>query len=132
MVLNKTIILPGDNFELSKRLMTSILIEEDVVAIVIFGKDAKAEDAVKKADLRAAKTVAGIERKVMWMQDAAQLSFLKTLINDSDTLSVENIDLKKHIGIAISLTDILRDLLPIKPAPDFLKMEASFIKASII
>lgn len=132
MILKKTVILPGDNLELSKRLITATLVEEDVVVVVIFGKDSNAEEAVKKADLRATKIVSGIERKVMWMTDVSQLGFLKSLLKDSDNYAVSSVDPQKHIGIAVTMTDVIRDILPITPAPDFIKLESSFIKASVL
>ena len=132
MELNNTIILPGDNPELSKRLLTSLIQKEDVVSIIIFGRDARAEDAVQKADVRAGGTVAGIERKVAWMQDTGLMDFLKTIIRQGQGGNPNDINILKHIGIAISMTDILMDLIAISPPPDFIRMELAFMTASTI
>jgi hypothetical protein len=133
MMLDKTIILPADNSELSKKLLTSTLQNEQVIAIIIFGKDARAEDAANNANQRARKPVSGIERKVIWMQDPSNLmDFLKTLIKNGQGMNMNDIDLNKHIGIAVSISEILKDLIPSTPAPDSLKMETVFMKASTL
>ncbi|MEO5571939.1 MAG: hypothetical protein ABIT08_16275 [Bacteroidia bacterium] len=132
MKLDNTIILPGDNPDLSKQLLTSLIQKEDVVSIIIFGRDLKAEDAVQKADVRASASPGGIARKVAWMQDLGMLGFLKTLIKADFGGSPGDIDLSEHIGISISMTDGLRSLILMHPAPNVLTMESAFNKASII
>ena len=132
MELNNTIILPGDNLELSKKLLNSLIQKEDVVTVIIFGKDAKAEAAIQKADVRASAIVSGIERKVAWMQDTGMLAYLKTLIKASADFNPNNIDLIQHIGVAVSMTDILMDIIEINPVPDFIRMELAFVIASTI
>jgi hypothetical protein len=132
MKLDNTIILPEGNTDLSQRLLISLIEREDVVTVIIFGKDAKAEDAVQKADVRASSSPAGIERKVAWMQDTGLIDFFKTLIKQGAGGKPGDISLQKHIGVAISMTDILMDLIPINPAPDFIRMELAFINASKI
>lgn len=132
MELNNTIILPGDNPELSKKLLVSLVQKEDVVTIIIFGRDQKAQNAVQKADTRANAVVSGIRRKVAWMQDSGMIEFLKTLIKSGSEFNPTDISPNTHIGIAISMTDILNDLIPNDPSPDFIRMELAFIKASSI
>ena len=132
MELNNTIILPGDNEALSKQLLTSLIQKEDVVTIIIFGRDDKSADAVQKADLRASATVSGISRKVAWMQNTALLDFLKTMIKPSTAFNPSSIDLTKHIGVSISMTDLLKDIVPINPVPDFMRMEIAFMQASTL
>ena len=132
MELNNTIILPGDNDELSKKLLTSLIQKEDVVTVIIFGRDDKSADAIQKADLRAGATVSGISRKVAWMQNILLLDFLKTIIKPSEALNLSSIDLTKHIGISVSMTDLLKDIIPIEPAPDFMRMEIAFMQASTL
>lgn len=131
MELNNTIILPGDNTDLSKKLLTSLIQKEDVVAVIIFGRDAKAEDAVQKADVRASAIVSGITRKVAWMQDVTLLNFLQSLLQDGSA-KPSDINIGKHIGVAISMTDSIKDLIPINPAPDFIRMEIAFMTASTL
>lgn len=132
MKLDHTIILPVDDFELSKSLLESLIQKEDVITLVIFGKDAKAEDAVQKADVRASASPGGISRKVAWMRDTSMLDFLKSLIKEDTGGAPDDINLSKHIGVSISMIDGLRFLIPINPAPNFIKMELAFIKASKI
>jgi len=130
MELNNTIILPCDNDDLSKRLLTSLVQMEDVITVIIFGRDANAEDAVKKADVRGGAVVAGFERKIAWMQNTALLIFLSTLIKEGEGGRPDSINIQEHIGIAISLTDKLMDKIPLNPSPDFIRMELAFITAS--
>lgn len=130
MELNNTIILPGDNDTLSKQLLTSLIQKEDVVTVIIFGSDAKAEDAVQKADFRAGQVISGISRKVAWMQNPSLLTFLKTIIAPSSAPDPSGIDLTQYIGISISMTAILKDVIPIDPVPDFMRMEIAFLQAS--
>jgi len=132
MELNNTIILPGNNPELSKRLLISLIQKEDVVTVIIFGSDEKAEDAVQKADARASAVVAGIVRKVAWIQDVSLVDFLKKIINNGEGGNPDDINTDIHIGIAISMTDVIMFLIPIIPTPDYIRMERAFIKASKI
>jgi hypothetical protein len=132
MQLNNTIILPGDNPELSERLLRSLIEKQDVVTVIIFGRDAVSEDAVQKADLRASAVVAGVIRKVAWMQDTAMLGLLKTLITAGAGGDPNTISTDIHIGIAISMTDVLMAVIPKTPTVDYIRMERAFIKASTI
>lgn len=132
MRLDNTIILPGDNIELSKRLLISLIEKEDVVTIIIFGTNEGSEKAVQKADLRASGVMSGIKRKVAWMQDVELISFLNTLIKSGSGGNPTDIDTQHHIGVSISMTDVLKDIISINPEPDFIRIEQSFIKASKI
>ena len=134
MKLNNTIILPGDNIELSKSLLISLIKGQDVLTIVIFGSDQKSQDAVLKADIRADAIVSGIKRKVAWMQnqDDIMLKYLISLIEDGPKFKSSNITFKDHIGISISMTDKLMFIIPKNPEPDFIRMEKAFIKAGTI
>jgi hypothetical protein len=132
MILNNTIILPGDNPELSKKLLSSLIQKSDVLAIIIFGKDDASEAAVKKADVRAGAIVAGISRKVVWMQDTSIITYLKTIITAGEGGDPESINPNTHIGISISMTDILTWKIQRTPVPDYIKMEQAFIKAGKI
>ena len=132
MQLNNTIILPGDNLELSKKLLTSLIQKEDVVTVIIFGRDSKAEDAVQKADIRANGVVSGITRKVAWMQDVGMLSYLQSLLKAGTDFKPEDISIGKHLGVGVSMTDVVKDIIPITPAPDFIRMEIAFMSSSTI
>ena len=132
MQLNNTIILPGDNPELSAKLLRSLIEKQDVVTVVIFGRDAVAESAVQVADVRASALVAGIVRKVAWMQDTTMLGFLKTLITAGPGGDPNTVNTNDHIGIALSMTDVLMYIIPKTPAVDYIRMERAFIKASTL
>ena len=132
MQLNNTIILPGDNPELSEKLLRSLIEKQDVVTVIIFGRDAVSEGAVQIADARASAVVAGITRKVAWMQDTKMLGLLKTLIKAGDSDDPDSINTDTHIGIAISMTDVLMYIIPKIPAVDYVRMEYAFIEASTI
>jgi hypothetical protein len=132
MELNNTIILPGDNPVLAKSLLDSLIEKEDVVIVIIFGNNQNAIEAVKKADVRAKAIVSGISRKVAWMLDPSLISYLKTKLSPNSVLDPNNIDVSKHIGVAVSMTDVLKDLIDIIPNPDFIRMEMAFLKASTI
>lgn len=132
MVLNNTLILPGDNPALSQKLLTSLIQGQDKVILIIFGKDARAEDAIQKADVRASAIVSGISRKAVWMQDTGMITFLKTLLKSGADFNVGDIDPASQIGISVSMTDVLKDLIPQNPAPDFVRMELAFMNASTL
>ena len=129
MPLTNTIILPAGDAGLSKSRLTDLLKKNDILTVLIFGKDVSAENAVEKADVRANGTVSGIARKVAWMQDPGLLSFLKTLIADGPENTVDSIDTGIHIGIAISMDHKLMDVIPKNPDPDYIRMELAFINA---
>lgn len=129
MELNNTIILPGDNAELSQKLLMSLIQKEDVITVVIFGRDQQAEAAVQKADIRASAIVSGISRKVAWMQDVSLLGYLKTITKQSSKYKPDDINIGKHLGVAISMTDTIKDLIPLNPAPDFIRFEMAFMEA---
>ncbi len=130
MLLNNTVILPGDNAELSQKLLKALIEKQDLVTVIIFGRDAASEDAVQKADHCADSPPAGITRKVAWMQDAGMLDFLKTLIQAGNGGSPNDINPDEHIGVAISMTDVLMYIIPKVPPVDFVIMEFAFIEAS--
>lgn len=129
MQLNNTIILPAENPNSAKSLLSSHMAKTDILTVVIFGKDSLAEKTVEMADIRADGTVADIGRKVVWMMNTGMLPFLKSLISDGPDFKIESIDTDKHIGIALSMDKILLDVIPKDPEPDFIRMELAFINA---
>jgi hypothetical protein len=132
MLLNNTIILPGDNPGLSQKLLKALIDKQDILPVVIFGKDAAAEDAVQIADHCAGSPPAGITRKVAWMQDVTMLDYLKTLIKAGAGGQPGAINTDDHIGVAISLSDVLMSVIPKTPPVDFVTMEMAFIEAGTI
>lgn len=129
MQLNNTIILPAGNPISAKILLTSLFAKDDILTVVVFGNDSLAAKAVEEADVRAEGNVAGIVRKVVWMQDPGLLPFIGTLINDGPTFLVNSINIHSHIGIAISMNHNLLDVIPRNPEPDYIRMELAFINA---
>lgn len=131
MQLNNTIILPAGNQNSAKSLLSSLLAKDDILTVVVFGNDSLAAKVVEEADIRAEGNVAGIARKVAWMQDPGLIPFLNTLINDGPSFEVSNIDTNSQIGIALSMNNILMDVIPRNPEPDYIRMELAFINSGI-
>lgn len=129
MQLNNTTILTAGNPDSAKSLLKSHFAMNDILTVVVFGNGSLANKVVEQADIRAEGTIAGISRKVVWMQDPGLLSFLGTLINDGKSFTIESIDTNKHIGISISKDKYLMDIIPGNPEPDYIRIELAFINA---
>ena len=128
MPLNNTLTLP-DNTGPSQNLLTALLNTGNILTVVIFGNDVNAQNAVQIADYRAGFPIAGVSRKVVWMQDTTMLGFLKTMLGAGGQYSPNNIDLSVYIGVSISMSNLLMCLIPINPAPDYLTLENAFVQA---
>jgi len=129
MALDNTTILPVGDSTASRNLLTGLL-NENVLLVVIFGNDANAQKAQTIADFKAKTVTAGISRKVAWMQDKSMLSLLMGLLKPGDIPS-SDIDLSQHIGISVSLADVLMYLIPTNPAPTEITMELAFVAAGM-
>lgn len=128
MTLNNTTILPTDDPAASQNILTTLLNQGDVLIVVIFGNDINAQNAVKIADFKAKSVIAGITRRVIWMQDKCMLNLLTPLLKPG-LIPSSFIDLGKYIGVAISMADILMFLIKSNPPPDAITMEHAFIEA---
>ena len=131
MNLNHTTILPSDNFPLAKELFTSLMQEQDVLTVIVFGDDELSKNAVQCADVRAQASPGGFERKVAWMLDRGMFNKLKNLISDG-AIKVSDIEITKTIGIATSLTDQIMDVIKTADTIDFIRMEKAFLRAGTI
>lgn len=131
MILNNTIILPSDNKFLTRDLFQSLMQEQDVITILIFGNDEKSKKAVISADARANVAPGGFSRKAAWLLDRAMFPVIAEFINDGD-IAVDQIDPEETLALGISLTDLAMCLIPVSENPDFIKMEKIFLEASKI
>jgi hypothetical protein len=129
MTLINTTILPVGDTTTSQNLLTGLL-NENVLLVVIFGNDTNAQKAVGIADINAKSVTAGISRKVAWMQDKSMLNLLTGALKPG-SIPTSNIDLSKHIGVSVSMADILMFLMPINPPPTDITMELAFIEADV-
>lgn len=128
MNLINTLILAGDNQE-SRDKLTGLFQRNDILVLIIFGNDPSVEDIVGRADIIASQVIAGISRKVVWMQDLAMLSFVKTLITDGTTIKVDMIDPTIHAGLSISPDHVLSFLIHKSPVPDNIHINLAFLNA---
>lgn len=129
MALENTTILKAGEQDAAKDKLQLILQKADVLKVFIFGNDQSASDAAEKADVRAGAVVSGIGRIVVWMQDTGQVPLFKMLIKDGPDIPADTIDVNKHIGISLSLNNLLMDLILKNPEPDYIRMELAFINA---
>lgn len=128
MNLINTLILAEDNQE-SRDKLTGLFQRNDILVLIIFGNDPSVNDIVGKADVIASQVIAGISRKVVWMQDLAMLSFLKKLITDGTAVKIDMIDPTIHVGLSISPDHILSFLIPKNPVPDNIRINLAFLNA---
>ena len=131
MQLNNTTILPSDTPAAAEQLFKSLMQEQDVICVIVFGNDSKAQQAIKSADVRAAVAPAGFKRKAVWMTDTSLWSNLKKYVKNG-AIKVDDVDPSKLIALGISLTDKAESSVDTTKTPDFIVMELAFIQAGKI
>ncbi len=129
MQLNNTTILPSDSPDVAEQLFKSLIDEQDVVCVIVFGNGPVAQKAIKSADVRAALSPAGFKRRAVWMTDIALWANLKSYLN-SGAVKVDSIDPSNLIAIGVSLTDKVEMEMPTSKTPDFIAMEFAFVTSS--
>lgn len=131
MTLDRTIIIPGDNVALARKLFNSVVYKEDVLVVVVLGDGAKALQAVQSADKRAKVVVAGFERKVVWIRSRDTLKKeIAALKAGAADLSKE--EMGKVLAFSISLNNTVMDVVHTNEEPNFLRMEQAFLKAGTV
>ena len=128
MDLQYTYIIDGNN-QSTKDKLINLLKKQDILSIVIFGVGSIAESSVIAADTVANEVISGFSRRVFWIKDPALIPFLKTLIKNSATYSIEDINTSSAIGISLSNDHEIKDIIPISEASDSLRMEIAFNNA---
>jgi hypothetical protein len=128
MTLDRTIIIPGDNVALARKLFDAIVYKEDVLVVVVLGEGSKAMQAVQSADKRAKVVVAGFERKVAWIRNRDILKKeIAALKPGAADLSKE--DMSKVLAFSISLDNTVMHIVHTNDEPNFLRMERAFLEA---
>lgn len=131
MQLNNTTVLPSDTPAIAEQLFKSLIEEQDVICVIVFGNNSVAQQAIKSADVRASVAPAGFKRRAVWMTDISLWSTLKTYVK-SGTIDVNTVDPSQLIALGISLTDKAESSVDTSKTPDFIIMELAFIAASKI
>lgn len=129
MDLNNTTVLPSDKPDEAEQLFKSLMAEQDVVCLIVFGNDATAEQAIQSANLRAAVAPAGFKRRAVWMADTNQWSNLKRYVKNG-AIKVDEVDPDNLIALGVSLKDKAESLIDRSKTPDFIVMELAFVQAS--
>ena len=129
MDLNNTTVLPSDKPDEAEQLFKSLMAEQDVVCLIVFGNDATAEQAIQSANLRAAVAPAGFKRRAVWMADTNQWSNLKRYVKNG-AIKVDEVDPDNLIALGVSLKDTAESLVDRSKTPDFIVMELAFVQAS--
>ena len=129
MDLNNTTVLPSDKPDEAEQLFKSLMAEQDVVCLIVFGNDATAEQAIQSANLRAAVAPAGFKRRAVWMADTNQWSNLKRYVKNG-AIKVDEVDPDNLIALGVSLKDKAESLVDRSKTPDFIVMELAFVQAS--
>lgn len=128
MALTNTLILEDDNQE-SRDKLTDLLQRKDALILVILGNGPSVKSVVENADVIASQIIAGIFRKVVWMQNPQMLPFLNGKVHDGPQYKFEDIDPAVHIGFSFSLNHLLSYLMAKFPLPDNIRINLAFLKA---
>lgn len=129
MQLNNTTILPADSPATAEKLFKSLIQEQDVICLIVFGNDSVAEQAIQSADVRAAVAPAGFKRRAVWMTDSSLWTNLKGYVKDG-SIKVADVNPDNLIALGISLTDKAASSVDKSKTPDFIVMELAFVQAS--
>jgi hypothetical protein len=128
MKLDHTIIVPSDNYSLAKKLLNSLIYEEDVLVVIVMGEDELSNNAVKCADKRAQAVVAGFARKVAWIRSRTILEKeIKQITAGKKDISKEN--LSNVVAFSVSIGNKVADIVYTKDEISFSRMEIAFLEA---
>lgn len=128
MELNRTVIMPPADVALSTKLLTSLVFDEDVLVMLVFGRGAGVEEIVRRADRRAYAVVGGIQRKVGWILDPNPLAAVLQRI-DPRKERFDASNLNDIAAIAVSLGNRVGDVVRAGETIDFARIELAFVRA---
>jgi hypothetical protein len=129
MELNHTTTLSATDAAQSEQLFKSVMAEDDLIKVIVFGNTDVSQQAIKSADVRAGAAPAGFKRRAIWMQDVSQWTTLKQHVKDG-SIAVNTIDPANFTAIGITMSNKLAAEVPSAKTPDFIIMELAFVKAS--
>lgn len=130
MKLNHTLIIPTDDKILAQKMFESLIYDEDFLLVIVLGDDDIAQKAVKYADSRARISIAGYERKVVWIRNREILSKEIKALNDG-LASLPKDNLERVVAFSVSFSDTVMDVILSSETIDFLRLDLAFNKAGV-
>ena len=123
-MLRKTTILPTDDAPLAQKMLRQLIHEEPHVLLIVLGNDKAAELLVERADKMAG--APGEPRWIAWARDRDGVSKVLNELSMSKALREKA---GNALGLVLSLSDVVRDLIPGPDAPDLFRIYKAFKKA---
>jgi hypothetical protein len=130
MQLERTTIITGED-SAAVQLLTEALAEKEVLFVVVLGTGDNANEAAEAADIRAAVTVMGFKRKVIWIEE--KQAFKKCFETDKPVtvgdsgFTIDELD--KVAAISTSLEKVIKDMILESETIDFFRMETAYLEA---